>query len=175
MSSCLWHPSHPFQLCTIEIVCPCYLRTTVVNAFLALLQIIGVITTIGIDSLVVQLQDNGTYPIQEETVMRHHQQCLISSCQIPLQPFYHLQVEMVGRLVKNQKVRFHQQHISKGYALLLSTTQLSHRLLQVTDLQSCQHLLRLQYFLRLSLMVETRIQHTLLRIECRRLLQIACL
>ena len=78
---------------------------------------------------------------------------------------------MVGWLVKNQQVWISNQHIGQGHTLLLTSAQLSHGLLQVANLQLSQNLLCLQHLLWVSLMIETRIQDTLHRIEHRRLLQ----
>ena len=103
--------------------------------------------------------------------MSNHQQGLIPSVQETLQPLDHLQVEMVRRLIKNQQIRIGNQHIRQSYTLLLSTTQLSHRLLQVTDLQLCQDLFGLEHSLWISLMVETGIEDTFRWIKYRRLFQ----
>ena len=78
---------------------------------------------------------------------------------------------MVGRLVENQQVRFCQQHVSQCHTLLLTTTQLSHGLVEVANLQLRQDLLGLQYLLWVSLVVEAGIQHRLRRVELGRLLQ----
>ena len=122
--------------------------------------------------------------------MSNHQQGLIPSVQETLEPLDHLQVEMVRRFIKNQQIRIGNQHIRQSHTLLLSTTQLSHRLLKVTDLQLCQDLFGLEHPLRISLMVdfvelchdsainagimalaapsfETSIEHTFRRIEYR--------
>ena len=103
--------------------------------------------------------------------MRHHQQCPVTPLQETLQPFYHLQVQMVRGFVQYQQVGFRQQHVGQCHPLLLSATQLPHGLFQVLDLQLRQHLLGLQHLLRISLVIETRIQHCLLRVKRRTLLQ----
>ena len=103
--------------------------------------------------------------------MGHHQQRLVAAVQIALQPFYHLEVEMVRRLVEYQEVRLRQQHVGQCHALLLSSGELPHRLLQVAYLQLCEHLLGLQHLLWVTLMVKASIKHTLLGVELRRLLQ----
>ena len=78
---------------------------------------------------------------------------------------------MVRRLVENQQVGFCQQHIRQCHTFLLTTRELTHRLLQIPDFQLRQYLLGLQDLLRVTLMVEAGIQHALLRIELRRLFQ----
>ena len=78
---------------------------------------------------------------------------------------------MVRGLVKYQQVGLCQQHVSQRHTLLLSTAELSHGLLQIFDFQLCQHLFGFQHLLRVALVVETGIQHRLLRVELGRLLQ----
>ena len=53
----LWLPAHTVQFLAIQVIGPCYLRPRVVDALLALLQIVGVVAAVGIDRLVVDLQD----------------------------------------------------------------------------------------------------------------------
>ena len=171
MSSGLWHAAHPFQLCTIQVVGTCYLCPFVVKPFLTFLQIIAVVAAIGIDGLIVEFQNHRAYPIKEESVVRHHQQSLITTIQIPLQPLNHLQIQMVRRLIENQQVRISNQNISQGYTLLLSTAQLSHRLLQVTDLQLGENLFGLEHLFLLALMIKARVKYTFRWIKHWRLLQ----
>lgn len=173
MSARLWLPAHPVQFLAIQVVGPCYLRPCVVNALLALLQIVGVVAAVGIDGLVVDLQDQVAHLVEEVAVVRHHQQRLVTSTQIALQPFYHLEVEVVGRLVEDQEVGLQQQHVGQGHPLQLSTTQFAHLLLQVLDAQLRQHLLGPQHLLGIALVVEAGVEDGVRRIEMRRLLQIA--
>ena len=171
MTTSLRLTTHPFQLRAIQVVGTCHLCPAVVDALLTLLQVVGIVAAIGIDGVVVQFQNHRAHTIQEETVVRHHQQRTVATRQKALQPFYHLQIQMVRRLVEYQQVRLRQQHVSQRHTLLLTTAQLSHRLTEVAYLQLCQHLLRLQHLLWIALMVKARIQHRLLRVELRRLLQ----
>ena len=78
---------------------------------------------------------------------------------------------MVGGLIENQEVGFRQQHIGQSHALLLTTRELSHRLLQIAYLQLRQNLLGLQHLLRVALVIKASIEHTLLRVEHRRLFE----
>ena len=59
--------------------------------------------------------------------MRYHQNRHRRTAQHVLEPFYHLQIQMVGRLVKDEQVWFACQHSRKRDALHLSTTQLCFR------------------------------------------------
>ena len=165
MTSGLRHAAHPFQFCTIQIVGSCNLRPAIVYALLTFLQIIAVVATIGIDGLIIQFQDDRADPIEEETVMRHHQKCLVTTIQESLQPFNHLQIQMVRGLIENQKVGISNQHVCQSHSFLLPTTQLSHGLLQVTNLQLRQDLFGLQHLFLFTLMIKAGIQHTFRRIE----------
>ena len=171
MTSGLRHTAHPLQFRTIEIISPGYLRLAVVDTLLTFLQIVAIVTAIGIDGPVVELQDHGAHPVQEESVVGHHQQRLVAPVQESLQPLYHLQVQVVRGLVENQQVGVGNQHISQRHALLLSSAQLSHGLVEVSYLQLRQDLLGLEHLLRVTLMIETRIEHALHRVEHRRLFQ----
>ena len=119
--------------------------------------------------MVVQFEDDAANTVEEESVVGNHQQRAIATLQVSLQPFYHLKVQVVGGLVEYQQVGFRQQHVSQCHTLLLTTAQLSHRLLQVANLQFCQHLLGFQHLLGVPLMIKTCIQHRFLRIELWRL------
>ena len=125
----LWHATHPLQFRTIEVVRTSYLRPAVVNTFLTFLQIVGVVAAIGIDGAVVQFKNDRANAVEEVAVVGHHQQRLVAARQKALQPLYHLQVEVVRRLVENQEVGFGNQHVGQCHTFLLSARELSHRLL----------------------------------------------
>ena len=171
MSTGLWHASHPLQLRTVKVVGTGNLSLAVVDTLLTLLEVVTVVTTICIDGLVVEFKDNGTDTIKEVTVMGDHQQCLVAAIEESLEPLNHLEVEMVRRFVKNQQVWFSDEYICQSHTLLLTTTELAHRLLQVTDLQLSENLFGFQHTFLVALMIETCIKDTLLRIEGWRLLK----
>ena len=111
MTSGLRHSAHPLQFPSVQVVGPHDFSPCIVDAFLPFLQIIRIVATVSIDGTVVQLQNQVTHLVQEITVVCHHQQCFVPSCQITLQPFNHLQIEMVRGLVENQQVGFCNQHV----------------------------------------------------------------
>ena len=78
---------------------------------------------------------------------------------------------MVGRLIEYQQVGFCYKHICECHSLLLSTAQLAHGLVKVAYLQLCEYLFCLENFLVLALVVETSLEHSLIRVEHRRLLK----
>ena len=171
MSTGLWLTAHPFQLPAIKVLRVLNLSPKVVHALLSFLQIVGVVAAIGIDALIVELQYHVAHLVEEESVVGHHKDGLVAPVQIAFQPFYHFQVEMVGRLVEHQEVGLGYQHVGKRHTLLLSTAQLSHGLLQVGDVQLCEYLSRLEHLLGIVLVVETGIEYTLLGIKLGRLFQ----
>ena len=173
MTASLRLTAHPVQLSAIEILGMLDFCTQIIHALLSLFQVVNIVSTIGVDGLIVKLQDGITYLIQEETVVRYHEDGLVATVQITLQPLYHLQIKVVGRLIKHQKVRLIYQYIGESHTLLLSTTQLSHRLVHIRDMQLCEDLLCLEHLFRIILMIEAGFQHAFLWIKLRRLFQIA--
>ena len=129
MATSLWLPAHPVKFSSIQIFRMLYLSTKIIHSFLTFLQIICIVTSIGINSLVVQFKDNITNLIKEETIVSNHENSLVSTIQITLQPFYHFQIQMVSRLIQHQKIGFFYEYISKCHTFLLTTTELPHRLL----------------------------------------------
>ena len=173
MTSSLRLTTHPVQLSAIEILGMLDFCTQIIHALLALFQIVSIVSTIGVDGLIVEFQNGITYLIEEETVVRNHEDGLVATIQITLQPLYHLQVEVIGRLIEHQEVRLIYQHIGECHTLLLSSTQLSHRLVHIGDMQLCEDLLCLEHLFRIILMIEAGFQHAFLWIKLRRLFQIA--
>ena len=173
MTASLRLSTHPVQLSAIEILGMLDFGTQVVHALLSFFQIVGIVATIGIDGLIIEFQDGVAHLVEEESVVGYHEDGLIATVQIALQPLNHLQVEVVGRLIEHQEVGLVNQHIGKRHTLLLATTQLSHRLIHVGDMQLCENLLSLEHLFGVILVVETSLEHALLRVKLRRLLQIA--
>ena len=171
MTTSLRHATHPLQFRAIEVIGTSDLCTTGIDTLLTFLQVVGVVATIGIELTVIELQDAVAYTIEEITVVCDHEQGFVATLQESLQPLDHLQVEMVCGLIEDEQVWFGDQDICQCHTFLLSSRELSHGLLEVAYLQLCQYLLGLEHFLVLTVMIETRIKHTLVRIEVRRLFQ----
>ncbi len=169
----LWHAAHPLQLGAVEIVGPCDFRPLVVYPLLAFLQVIAVVAPVGVDALIRQFEDDVAHMVEEVAVVGHHEQGEGGAAQISLQPDNHLKVQMVGRLVKQQKVGVVEQGVGQGHPLLLTAAQLSHGLLQVGDVELRQDLLGPQDLFLIALMVEASVKHRLFGVELRRLLQVA--
>ena len=173
VSASLRLTAHPVEFPAVEILRVLYFGSQIVHSLLPLLQIVGIIAPVGVDGAVVEFQNRIAHLVQEESVVRNHEDGLVATVQITLQPFYHLQIQVVGRLIQHQEVGFRNQHISQRHSLLLSAAELSHRLFQVGNVQLGENLFCLQHLLRIILMIEACLQHTFLRIKLRRLLQIA--
>ena len=99
VSTSLRHTAHPLQFGAIEVVGTFYLHIGGIDAFLTLLQIVAIITLIGINLLVVNLVNFGAHTVQEIAVVRYHEQTQGSTAEVSFQPFGHFEVEVVGRLV----------------------------------------------------------------------------
>ena len=135
MSARLRHTAHPLQLRAIKVVRAGYLGIRRVDALLAFLQIVAIIPFVGIDLFVVDFQDFRADAIQKVAVVRDHQQAQCTLLQIFLQPFGHVKVQMVSRLIQHQKVRLIDKHIGQSHPFQLSSRKLSHRLAEMADIQ----------------------------------------
>ena len=151
----LRHAAHPFQLCAVEVIGTFYLHSLGLDTLLALLQIITVIAFILINLPVVYLYDFGAYPVEEITVVRHHQQAEVVPAEIFLQPLRHIEVEVVGRLVQYQQIGFSDKGIGKCHTLQLPAGQMFYVLTEITYFKLRQNLFRLLLVLPSFFMVHT--------------------
>ena len=101
MSACLRHPAHPIKFRTIEIIGTFYFYALRFDTLLAFFEVIAVVTFILVDLLIVYFDNLGANTIKEVTVVSHHQQAKVGTTQVIFQPFGHIQVQMVGRLIKD--------------------------------------------------------------------------
>ena len=105
--------------------------------------------------------------------MGDHEQRLVATAEVTLEPLNHLKVQVVGRLVEDEQVGFRDEHVGQSHSLLLSAAELRHALAQVANLQLRQYLLGTKHLLVLALVVEAGIEHRVVRVEVWPLLQIA--
>ena len=143
MSAGLRHTAHPFQFCTIQVVGADDLDIRCINAFLPFLQIITIVSFVLINLTIVYFNDFGADTIQKIAVVRHHKQAEVGAAQIIFQPFSHIKIEVVGRLIQNQKIRFSDKGIGKCHTLQLTTGKVLYLLVEITYLQLRQNLLGL--------------------------------
>ena len=134
--------THPIQLLAQQVVRPLHIGVNRLDTLLTFLQVIAIIAFIGIDLLSINLQDLATHPIQEIAIMRHHQDTDRRTAQVILQPFRHLQIQVVGRLIQDDQLRVGDQDIRQGHPLQLPTRELFDTLIKIMDLQLSQDLLR---------------------------------
>ena len=107
--------------------------------------------------------------------MGDHEDGLVSTSEKSFKPFNHLEVEVVCWLVENKEVRVCHKNSRKGYAFLLTTRELSHRLVEVAYLQLCENLLCVEMVLMFCLVFRTSVYNRFLWVEYRCLTKEACL
>ena len=73
MAAGLGHAAHPLQLSAVQVVGALHLHRLGVDTFLTLLQVVAVVTLVGINRAVVYLNDFGADTVEEVTVVRHHE------------------------------------------------------------------------------------------------------
>ena len=71
--------------------------------------------------------------------MSDHQQCSFEISQIFLQPVSHNAVQMVGRLVQNQKLRPAHKHTCQGHPFSLAPRKCLHLCIMICDSQFIEH------------------------------------
>ena len=155
VSARLRHSAHPVEFRTVKVVGSFYFHTFSVYPFLSLFEVIAIISFILIHLPIVYFDNFRTDTVEEITVVSHHQQTEIGTAKIIFEPFGHIQIQMVGRLVKNQQLRFGNQCICQSYTLQLPTGKLLHLLVKVTNLKLRKDLLRFLLILPRFLMVHT--------------------
>ena len=74
--------------------------------------------------------------------MRHHEKRQVGLCQIPFQPFDHIDIKVVGRLIEDKQLRLIQQHQRKCQPFLLTTRKSGYTLRSVGDPEQIQQLLQ---------------------------------
>ena len=156
MPACLRHPAHPVEFRTVKVVGTLYFYTFSFDTFLTFLKIITIVTFILIDLLIVYFDNLRTNTIKEITVVSHHQQAEVGTAQVVFEPFGHIKIEVVGGLIKNQEFRFGNQGVGKGDTLQLSTGQLLHFLVEVTNFELRKNLLGFLFVFPSLLLVHTR-------------------
>ena len=104
MAARLWHASHPLQLSAVEVVGAFDFGREVFEAFLPLLQVIAVVAAVGVDAAVVHLDDRRADAVEEVAVVGHHEDGHGGAAEGVFEPFYHLEVEVVGGFVEDEQV-----------------------------------------------------------------------
>ncbi len=135
------HPADPVDLLAHHASGLLHFHFLVVHQLGLLLQIVAVVSLELHQLALIQLHDFIADVFQEISIVAYQQQCYSRSAEVPLQPFNHINVQVVGRLVKDQKIRLLQEHTCQCKAFLLTTAQGMHLLLQMVDVQLAEDLL----------------------------------
>ena len=151
----LWHTAHPLKFSAIQIIGAFYLYRLCFDAFFALFQIIAVITFVLVYPAVVYFDNLRANTIKEIPVVRYHQQSKVGTAQIVFQPFGHIKVKMVGRLIQYQQIRLGDKRIGKRHALQLSAGKRLYLLVEITNFQLGKDLLGLLFVLPGLLLIHT--------------------
>ncbi len=130
-AACLRLAAHPVKLGAQQIFHLGQFGRQSFLAFLAFGKIVVIITLVSEYLLPVYLYDFIADTVKEITVMGDHQQSHSLSREPRLKTLNHVYVQMVGRLVKQQKLWFGEQYSSQGNALQLASGQLAHGLSHV--------------------------------------------
>ncbi|MPN06488.1 hypothetical protein SDC9_153744 [bioreactor metagenome] len=96
---CLWLAAHPVQFLPQQVTGFIGLSILRRHPFFPFFQMIGVVAFIGEDIPFIDLQYLVANPVEEVTVVRHHQQADIVAGEMFFEPLHHFEVEVVGRLV----------------------------------------------------------------------------
>ena len=89
---------------------------------------------------VVDVDRVGAHRVEEVTVVRYHQYCVLEVGQVVFEPHHRFEVEVVGRLVEQQVVGVAEEGLGQQHAYLLLTTQVLHEhvVLLLLDAQTAQ-------------------------------------
>ena len=116
-------------------------------------------------------EDAVAHPVGEEPVVSDHEERAVAPCEISLEPFYHIEVEVVGGLVEDEQVGVGEQHVGQRHPFLLTSAELPHGLVEVAYLELGEHLFGPEHLLVVALMVEACVEHRLVGVEPWRLLE----
>ena len=96
---------------------------------LFLRKISGIIPLICCKRIVLDFENAVADSIKKITVVAHHQNRARIGFEIAFQPFHRLKIQMVCRLVQNQKIRLLQQQLGKAKSGMLAAGEHSHAFL----------------------------------------------
>ena len=82
---------------------------------------------VGDDGLVVDVGDVRAHRVQEVAIVRDHDQRAFVADEEIAQPVDRVEVEVVGRLVEQQRLRIAEQRLRQQHAHLLAALQLAHQ------------------------------------------------
>ena len=72
MAACLGHSAHPFKFLAVQVVGAGYLCSGVVDALLPLLEVVRVVSPVGVNGLIVEFKNQVAHFIKKIPVVCHH-------------------------------------------------------------------------------------------------------
>ena len=99
------------------------------------LQESGIIRVISVHFPVADLQDPVRHPVQEITVVGHHNKRPPVGAQILFQPGDHLPVQMVRRLIEKKHIKIFRQRLRQHHPALLAAGEMTDLLIEPGDPQ----------------------------------------
>ena len=130
---------HPGQILLVELRHLALRRQRKVHPCLLGLQVLLIIARIAVYIGPVDLPDGGRHFVQEVSVVGDHHQRAAIALQLVLQPLDHLVVQVVGRLVQDQKIARRQERCCQGCSLALPAGQGLRHHGRILDAQLFQH------------------------------------
>ena len=88
-----------------------------------------------INCVVGKLDDTVAHVVEEVPIVGDEQQCDTASRKVAFEPLNHADVEVVGRLVENEKLRIVDEELCKSHTLHLSARQFAGLLAEINDFQ----------------------------------------
>lgn len=126
--SCFWALSEPSKLGLDSLFEP--LRIRILDGFpcRSRLEILPVRATVWIELVVVHLNDGVNNSVQQISVVGNEEQCRCESLDVVLKPIDRVNIEMVGRLIKNEQITVGGEGDGEGETLALTAAQLGDEL-----------------------------------------------
>ena len=87
----------------------------------------------------IELEDAVAHVLQEVAVVGHHEQGGSHRGQSCFQPRDHVQVEVVGGLVQDQKIRRLKKHLCQGHTSLLTAAQAANATFKVVKVEFAEN------------------------------------
>ena len=130
---------HPCEILLVKRRHLALRRERVVKTLLPQFQITGIARVVAVRAALVDFENLSGHLVQKIAVVRDHQKRALVVLQKILQPEDHVLVEVVGRLVENQKVRRRQNSRHQSRPLLLSAGKLRGVQGRIGDTEALQH------------------------------------
>ena len=125
--------AHPVQFFFEQFTVFLQLDVFVFGAGGFFLQKIRIIAAVFVHLTLIQFHDLVANPFQKVAVVGHHQDGKVGLGQVFFQPLNHVEVQVVGGLIEDQKIGVGQDHAHQGEAFFLSARKRPHRLGMIVD------------------------------------------